>query len=83
MGAALEKIMPDTKYGLCVWHIGQNYQKHLSRNNKDGMNITGEFSACMFKYEEENEFEDVFNKLMGKYAMKLKKIKINFYDFLQ
>jgi predicted DNA-binding protein (UPF0251 family) len=50
MGAALEKIMPDTRHGLCVWHIGQNCLKHLSRYNKDGMNITGKFSACMFRY---------------------------------
>jgi transposase-like protein len=66
MGAALEKIMPEIRHELCVWHIGQNYQKYLSRYNNDGMNITREFSACMFKYEEENEFKDAFNKLMEK-----------------
>jgi zinc finger SWIM domain-containing protein 3 len=66
MGAALEKIMSDTRHELCVWKIDQKCQKYLSRYNKDGMNITGEFSACMFKYEEENEFENAFNKLMGK-----------------
>jgi zinc finger SWIM domain-containing protein 3 len=50
MGHALEKIMPDTRHGLCVWHIGQNYLKYLSRYNKDGMNITRDFFACMFRY---------------------------------
>jgi zinc finger SWIM domain-containing protein 3 len=50
MTAALEKIMLDTMHGLCVWHISQNCLKHLSRYNKNGMNITGEFSACMFRY---------------------------------
>jgi NMD protein affecting ribosome stability and mRNA decay len=34
--------------------------------NKNGMNITGEFMACMFKYKEEEEFENAFQELMKK-----------------
>jgi NMD protein affecting ribosome stability and mRNA decay len=30
------------------------------------MNITGEFMACMFKYKEEEEFENAFQELMKK-----------------
>ncbi|KAJ3684859.1 hypothetical protein LUZ61_014023 [Rhynchospora tenuis] len=65
MGLALEKVMPDTRHGFCTWHIEQNCVKHLSRYNKDGMNITGDFNSCMYRYEEEKEFEDAFNALKG------------------
>lgn len=44
MGVALEKVMPETMHGLCVWHINQNCARHLMCYNKNGMNITGEFS---------------------------------------
>jgi MULE transposase domain len=50
MAAALEKIMSNTRHDLCVWHISQNCLKYLSRYNKDGINITGEFLACVFRY---------------------------------
>ncbi|KAJ1689547.1 hypothetical protein LUZ63_013702 [Rhynchospora breviuscula] len=63
MGLALEKVMPDTRHGLSTWHIEQNCVKHLSCYNKDAMNITGDFNACMYRYEEEKEFEDAFNAL--------------------
>jgi zinc finger SWIM domain-containing protein 3 len=66
MGVALEKVMPETRHGLCTWHISQNCVKHLMCYNKNGMNITGEFMACMFKYEEEYEFENAFQELMKK-----------------
>ncbi|KAJ4767531.1 Protein FAR1-RELATED SEQUENCE 5 [Rhynchospora pubera] len=66
MGPALEKVMPDTRHGLCVWHIGQNCIKHLSHYNKDKRDITGDFTACMYRYDEENEFEDAYNALKQK-----------------
>ncbi|KAJ4765730.1 Protein FAR1-RELATED SEQUENCE 5 [Rhynchospora pubera] len=66
MEHALEKVMPDTRHGLCMWHIEQNCVKYLSRFNKDGIDITGDFKACMYRYEEEKEFEDAFNALRGK-----------------
>jgi zinc finger SWIM domain-containing protein 3 len=30
------------------------------------MNITGDFSACMFKYEDKSDFENAFNELKSK-----------------
>lgn len=35
-------------------------------HNKKGVNILGEFNACMYEYEEVGEFEKTFGDLMGK-----------------
>ncbi|KAJ4776725.1 Protein FAR1-RELATED SEQUENCE 5 [Rhynchospora pubera] len=61
---ALEKIMPDTKHGLCTWHINKNCVKHLSKLDDENDHITKKFNACLYRYEEEKEFEDAINFLM-------------------
>ncbi|KAJ1704268.1 hypothetical protein LUZ63_004047 [Rhynchospora breviuscula] len=61
---ALEKIMPDTKHGLCTWHINKNCVKHLAKLNDKDNHITKKFNACLYRYEEEKEFEDAINFLM-------------------
>ncbi|KAJ3701127.1 hypothetical protein LUZ61_004832 [Rhynchospora tenuis] len=66
MGHALEKVIPDTRHGFCTWHIEQNCVKYLSRYKKDGIDRTRDFNACIYRYEEEKEFEDAFNALKGK-----------------
>ncbi|KAJ1700267.1 hypothetical protein LUZ63_000046 [Rhynchospora breviuscula] len=66
IGIALEKIIPDTRHALCMWHIGQNCFKKLGKNIKEEKSITGEFNNCVYRYEEEKEFEDAFNILMKK-----------------
>ncbi|KAJ1695496.1 hypothetical protein LUZ63_012195 [Rhynchospora breviuscula] len=64
IASALEKIMPDTKHGLCTWHINKNCVKHLSKLNDEDNHITKKFNACLYKYEEEKKFEDAINFLM-------------------
>jgi hypothetical protein len=52
------------------------------------MNIMGEFSACMFRYQTENEFEDALNALIKKlsdnswlkFIYESKKMGILFYE---
>jgi len=58
MGMAIETIMPKTTHGLCTWHILENATKHLSFYNMNEFNVLGEFSACMYEYEDQAKFEE-------------------------
>ncbi|KAJ1689672.1 hypothetical protein LUZ63_013827 [Rhynchospora breviuscula] len=84
IGKALGQVLPDTKHGLCVWHIMKNAQKKLSKYNKkkdkNDPGLMGEFCKCLFKYEVEEEFEKAFKELAEKVDEKDKRW-INFiYD---
>lgn len=59
MGKAIEEVFSRTWHGLCTWHITQNAIKHLSRDKIDGFNVLTDFSACMYEYEDDAEFEEV------------------------
>ena len=43
----------------------QNAIRQLPHKKKDeeGPNVLADFSACMYKYEEEEAFEDAFNAI--------------------
>ncbi|KAJ4790327.1 hypothetical protein LUZ62_041573 [Rhynchospora pubera] len=64
IGLALEEIMPDIRHGLCTWHINQNCVKHLSTFNDEKNHITSKFNECLYRYEEEEEFENAIKFLM-------------------
>jgi hypothetical protein len=46
----------------------QNAVKHLPQKKKDedGPNVLAEFSACMYKYEDEEAFEEAFTAIRSK-----------------
>ncbi|KAJ3684150.1 hypothetical protein LUZ61_013314 [Rhynchospora tenuis] len=67
IGNGLEKIMPETKHALCIWHIAQNCSRKLGSRNKEDEKISGDFYECVHRYEEEKEFEEAFKILMGKF----------------
>lgn len=66
MKKAIAAVFPRTWHGLCTFHIMQNVVKHLPHTKSDGSNILGEFSACMFEYEDEITFEKAFSALRSK-----------------
>jgi zinc finger SWIM domain-containing protein 3 len=66
MKKAIAAVFPGTWHGLCTFHIMQNAVKHLPHTKSDGPNILGEFSACMFEYEDEITFEKAFSALRSK-----------------
>ncbi|XP_062179535.1 protein FAR1-RELATED SEQUENCE 5-like [Phragmites australis] len=66
MGKAITDVLPETWHGLCTWHIMQNAIKHLNRHMVEGSNVLGDFSACMYEYEDMVKFEDVFSKMRAK-----------------
>jgi hypothetical protein len=63
MGMAIETVMLKTTHGLCTWHIMENATKHLSCYNRNEFNVLGEFSACMYEYEDQAKFEEKFSDL--------------------
>ncbi|KAJ1691675.1 hypothetical protein LUZ63_015830 [Rhynchospora breviuscula] len=66
IGHALEEIMPDTRHGLCTWHINQNRLKHLPKKKNDEISkvVASKFYDCLYRYDEEKEFNDAFSFLM-------------------
>lgn len=66
MKKAIAAVFPGAWHGLCTFHIMQNAVKHLPHTKSDGPNILGEFSACMFEYEDEITFEKAFSALRSK-----------------
>ena len=39
------------------------YGEAHKKKDEDGPNVLADFSACMYKYEEEEAFEDAFNSI--------------------
>ncbi|KAJ3708495.1 hypothetical protein LUZ61_012200 [Rhynchospora tenuis] len=64
--SAIKHVMPDTKHALCVWHIQQNCQKRFMYYKKKKIDISGDFSKCMHKYEDEDDFVKAMQELEGK-----------------
>uniref|UniRef100_A0ACD5TMQ1 Uncharacterized protein n=1 Tax=Avena sativa TaxID=4498 RepID=A0ACD5TMQ1_AVESA len=62
MGKAIEAVFIGAWHGLCNFHIMQNAVKHLppKKKDEDGPNVLAEFSACMYKYEDKEAFEEAF-----------------------
>lgn len=74
MGKAVSEVFTGAWHGLCTWHISQNAVKHLSPQQTEGSSILADFSACMYEYEEKEEFEEVFD------AMRQKVRKVTWLD---
>ncbi|KAJ7959449.1 Protein FAR1-RELATED SEQUENCE 5 [Quillaja saponaria] len=66
MMKALAEVMPNVCHGLCTWHLMQNAIKHLGNMMKDGSSFLAEFSACMYQYDCEIEFEKEWKALLTK-----------------
>jgi zinc finger SWIM domain-containing protein 3 len=68
MGKAIHAVFTEAWHGLCNFHIMQNAVKHLPQKKKDedSPNVLAEFSACMYKYEDEEAFEEAFTAIRSK-----------------
>ena len=69
MGKAINVVFIEAWHGLCNFHIKQ---KTLNSQEKyeDSPNILAKFSACMYKYEEEETFEESFTDIRSKVVHK-------------
>ncbi|KAF7811452.1 protein FAR1-RELATED SEQUENCE 5-like [Senna tora] len=67
MAKAIQEVFPNTCHGLCTWHLMQNGIKHLGNLMKNGSHFLQDFKACMYRYEEETEFEAAWSKILLDY----------------
>ena len=69
MASAIQMVLPDTKHGLCLWHIRQNALKHLSSHMKDRSGLLGDFMRCMYDCGDEIHFENEWLNMLEKHSM--------------
>ncbi|KAH6762302.1 hypothetical protein C2S52_019735 [Perilla frutescens var. hirtella] len=69
MAKALASTWPETHHRLCIWHIYQNAAIHLSGVFSQFKDFAKDFGACVYDFEEEEEFIDAWNKMLSKYAL--------------
>nr|XP_027101576.1 protein FAR1-RELATED SEQUENCE 5-like [Coffea arabica] len=60
MAAALSIVMPETFHGLCTFHIRRNFMKHLGNHYKENSDLPYMFGACMYEFEEVEQFNRVW-----------------------
>ncbi|RID79524.1 LOW QUALITY PROTEIN: hypothetical protein BRARA_A02257 [Brassica rapa] len=56
MANSIEKVFPETKHKLCVWHIYQNAAKRLSRVFHGPDQFSTDFGKCVYDHENEVEW---------------------------
>ncbi|KAL9165651.1 hypothetical protein ABFS82_06G184300 [Erythranthe guttata] len=61
---AIETVFPDSHHRLCQWHIYQNAPSHFGslNNNSEFKNM---FHRCMEFCESEEEFDDIWTKMIA------------------
>ncbi|XP_062101559.1 protein FAR1-RELATED SEQUENCE 9-like isoform X2 [Humulus lupulus] len=70
MANALESQWPETYHRLCIWHIYQNAAKHLSSVFQKFRQFATDFGDCIYEFEEEDEFIEVWKKMLERYNLK-------------
>jgi zinc finger SWIM domain-containing protein 3 len=68
MAKALAEVMPETRHGLCTWHLMQNGLKNLGpKLLKRGTHFMSGFAKCMYEYDQEVKFEAAWSKLVAEF----------------
>ncbi|XP_071918767.1 protein FAR1-RELATED SEQUENCE 5-like [Coffea arabica] len=70
MAAALSIVMPETFHGLCTFHIRRNFMKHLGNHYKENSDLPYMFGACMYEFEEVEQFNRVWEVMVKKHNLK-------------
>ncbi|CAL1394878.1 unnamed protein product [Linum trigynum] len=70
MAKAIEEVFTETHHRLCIWHIYQNAAKHLSHVFNASDQFAKDFSACVYDYEEEEEWHKGWNDMLTKYNLR-------------
>ncbi|XP_057794383.1 protein FAR1-RELATED SEQUENCE 5-like [Salvia miltiorrhiza] len=69
MAKALTYIWPETHHRLCLWHIFQNAAIHLSGIFSKFKDFSKDFGACVYDFEEEDEFIAAWDEMLKKYSL--------------
>lgn len=67
MAKALDEVMPETRHGLCTWHLSQNGIKHLGNLMKGGSYFLRDFKKCMYDFDTVTDFETAWTKMINEY----------------
>ncbi|XP_015695546.2 protein FAR1-RELATED SEQUENCE 1-like [Oryza brachyantha] len=81
MGKAVEEVLSKAWHRSCTFHIMQNAIKHLHEpknvEKDEDTRVLSVFSACMFEYEDIEEFEHNFDIMRKKHFEKVLQGKRN------
>ncbi|XP_055960939.1 protein FAR1-RELATED SEQUENCE 5-like [Mercurialis annua] len=69
MAKAIEEVFFETHHRLCMWHIYQNAAKNLSHIFHSSKQFANDFSSCVYEYEDEDEWLQVWNSMLNKYML--------------
>ncbi|XP_071928120.1 protein FAR1-RELATED SEQUENCE 5-like [Coffea arabica] len=79
MAAALSVVMPETFHGLYTFHIRRNFMKHLGNHYKKNSDLPYMFGACMYEFEEVEQFNRVWEAMVKKYNLENNKWLFELY----
>jgi zinc finger SWIM domain-containing protein 3 len=80
MAATIQEVMPDTYHALCSWHMWQNANRHLGYLLKGGSRFNKDFLACIYEYDDEDEFLSAWNMMLEKYDARENKWLIGIFQ---
>jgi zinc finger SWIM domain-containing protein 3 len=80
MAAAIQEVMPDTYHALCSWHMWQNANRHLGYLLKGRSQFNKDFLACIYEYDDEDEFLSAWNIMLEKYDARENKWLIGIFQ---
>jgi zinc finger SWIM domain-containing protein 3 len=80
MTATIQEVMPDTYHALCSWHMWQNANRHLGYLLKGGSRFNKDFLACIYEYDDEDEFLSAWNIMLEKYDARENKWLIGIFQ---
>lgn len=67
MRNAIEKVFPNSRHRLCLWHIEKNFVSHFG-SLKSNEEFKDMFKNCLMGCQNESEFEALWAKMMDKYG---------------
>nr|XP_027122185.1 protein FAR-RED IMPAIRED RESPONSE 1-like [Coffea arabica] len=70
MAAAFSVVMFETFHGLYTFHIRRNFMKHLGNHYKENSDLPYMFGACMYEFEEMEQFNRVWEAMVKKHNLK-------------
>ena len=79
MLAAIKVVMPKIYHTSCSWHMWQNAEKHLGHLLKNESQFNADFLACIYEYDDEDEFLIAWNEMLDKYNVRENKWVIDLF----
>ncbi|XP_021763675.1 protein FAR-RED IMPAIRED RESPONSE 1-like [Chenopodium quinoa] len=82
MSNAIEKVLPNTRHRLCLWHLQKNFISRFRqlKSNEDFKNM---FDKCLFGCDDEKEFDESWKYMVQKYGLDEKEWFDRLYNLKQ